>query len=189
MKTTTTFAFLSLALSCMSAAYADTFGTGSNLFDIEFVTVGNPGNANDPDDGDSQGGIQNFGSVPYTYRMGKFEISEDMIDKANAEGSLGIAQSNRGADQPATLITWFEAARFINWLNTSMGSTPAYKFAVQPGEVGYSTTASIELWAMSDTGYNPNNLYRNSLATYFLPSVDEWYKAAYYDPNGSVYYD
>ena len=34
-----------------------------------------------------------------------------------------------------------------------------------------------------------NNLYRNSQATYFLPSVDEWYKAAYYDPIADVYYD
>ena len=36
---------------------------------------------------------------------------------------------------------------------------------------------------------NPNNLYRNSLATYFLPSVDEWYKAAYYDPTSGAYFD
>jgi formylglycine-generating enzyme required for sulfatase activity len=27
------------------------------------------------------------------------------------------------------------------------------------------------------------------LAHYFLPSVDEWYKAAYYDPTSGVYYD
>ena len=77
----------------------------------------------------------------------------------------------------------------MNWLNTSTGSTPAYKFAIQPGEVGYSANANIELWTISDAGYNPNNLYRNSLARYFLPSVDEWYKAAYYDPTSGVYYD
>ena len=41
------------------------------------------------------------------------------------------------------------------------------------------------MWQSGDTGYNPNNLYRNSEAYYFLPSVDEWYKAAYYDPNGN----
>ena len=39
-----------------------------------------------------------------------------------------------------------------------------------------------------DPGYNPNNLYRNSLAHYFLPSVNEWHKAAYYDPVAGVYY-
>ena len=76
----------------------------------------------------------------------------------------------------------------MNWLNTSAGSAPAYKFALQPGDVGYSANANIELWTPSDAGYDPNDLYRNSEARYFLPSDDEWYKAAYYDPSG-VYYD
>jgi formylglycine-generating enzyme required for sulfatase activity len=31
-------------------------------------------------------------------------------------------------------------------------------------------------------------LYRNSQAKYFLPSADEWYKAAYYNPSGSGSY-
>ena len=146
--------------------------------------IGNPGNA-----ADTTGNPNPAGSVPYTYRMGKFEISEQMIDKANAVGGLGITKDTRGPDKPATSVSWNEAARFVNWLNTSSGSTPAYKFAIQPGEVGYNANANIELWTISDAGYNPNNLYRNSLARYFLPSVDEWYKAAYYDPTSGVYYD
>ncbi|MEX0610642.1 MAG: SUMF1/EgtB/PvdO family nonheme iron enzyme, partial [Pirellulales bacterium] len=89
----------------------------------------------------------------------------------------------------AGLVSWFEAARFVNWLNTSTGSTPAYKFAIQPGEVGYSARANIQLWTISDAGYNPANLFRNSLAKYFLPSAHEWYKAAYYDPTSGVYFD
>ena len=173
-----------LISSATNRAAADTFGSGANTFDIEFVTIGNPGNA-----ADTTGNPNPAGSVPYTYRMGKFEISEQMIDKANALGGLGITKDTRGADKPATSVSWNEAARFVNWLNTSTGSTPAYKFAIQPGEVGYNANANIELWTISDAGYNPNNLYRNSLARYFLPSVDEWYKAAYYDPTSGVYYD
>jgi formylglycine-generating enzyme required for sulfatase activity len=34
-----------------------------------------------------------------------------------------------------------------------------------------------------------NNKYRNSLAKYVLPSYNEWYKAAYYNPNNSTYYN
>ena len=45
------------------------------------------------------------------------------------------------------------------------------------------------MWQSSDAGYNPSNLYRNSLARYFLPSVDEWYKSAFYNPTSGVYYD
>lgn len=36
---------------------------------------------------------------------------------------------------------------------------------------------------LSDPGYDASNQYRNSLAKYVLPSFNEWYKAAYYDPN------
>ena len=163
----------------------DTFGSGANTFDVEFVRIGNPGNAAD----DVSANPDFAGSVPYTYRIGKFEISEQMIDKANVEGGLGITKDTRGPDKPATSVSWNEAARFVNWLNTSTGSTPAYKFALQPGEAGYSANAFIQLWTISEAGYDPNNLYRNRLAKYFLPSVHEWYKAAYYDPSSSIYFD
>lgn len=175
MKTTAAFAFLSLVLCCISPAQADTFGSGLNTFVIDFVTIGNPGNADD-----TTGNPNPVGKVDSTYRIGKFEISEDMIDKANTLGSLDITESTRGPDKPATSVNWFEAAKFVNWLNTSTSSTPAYKF---------DGGGNFQLWLPGDAGYNPNNLYRNSQATYFLPSVDEWYKAAYYDPNSGVYFD
>ena len=73
----------------------------------------------------------------------------------------------------------------MNWLNTSQGFQPAYKFALQPGDVGYAVNANIQLWQSGDLGFDSSNPFRNSLAHYFLPSVDEWYKAAYYDPNAN----
>jgi formylglycine-generating enzyme required for sulfatase activity len=103
-----------------------------------------------------------------------------MIDKANALGGLGITKDTRGPDYPATSVTWFEAAKFVNWLNTSTGSVPAYKF---------DANGSFQLWQPSDAGYDATNLYRNKLAAYFLPSLNEWHKAAYYDPVAGVYYD
>jgi len=184
MKTTTALACLSLALLYNSAAYADTLGSGANTFDIEFVPIGNPGNL-----ADTTGNPNSAGSVPYSYRMGQFEISEQMIDVADALGGLGITKDIRGSDKPATSVSWNEAARFVNWLNMSSGSLPAYRFSFQPGEVGYSANANAELWTSSDVGYDPNNLYRNRLARYFLPSADEWYKAAYYDPTSGAYYN
>ncbi|MCI0333040.1 MAG: SUMF1/EgtB/PvdO family nonheme iron enzyme, partial [Planctomycetes bacterium] len=178
MKTTNLFAILLAALVVnifSERARSDTFGSGANTFDIEFVTIGNPSNA-----ADTTGDPNPTGSVAELYRIGKYEISEDMINKANAEGGLGITHSSFGANKPATLISWFEAAKFVNWLNTSTGGTPAYKL---------DGGGNHQLWTASDVGYNPNNLYRNSLARYFLPSVHEWYKAAYYDPTAEVYYD
>ena len=150
MKTTSVLVFLSLALLYSPASYADTFGTDPNTtFNIEFVTIGNPGNAADPDDGSQQLGLQNFGSVAETYRIGKFEISRDMIEKANTEGGLGITLidmssfGGNGPDKPATGVSWNEATRFVNWLNLSSGSPLAYKFAIQPGEGGYMASGPL----------------------------------------------
>ena len=162
----------------------DVFGTGSNLFDIDFVPITNKDNPADTT------GIPNpAGSVGYSFRMGKFEISEETIDKANAEGGLGITKDTRGPNKPATSVSWNEAARFVNWLNTSAGYPAAYKFEFQPGEAGYDANANIQLWDPGDVGYNPNNRFRNSQAEYWLPSYDEWYKAAYYDPTSGSYFD
>ncbi len=146
------------------------------------MTIGSPGNpANTFPPGE---GPQNIGSVPYEYGLAKYEISEQMIDKANAlsltaGAPLGITKDTRGPDKPATSVTWFEAARFVNWLNTSSGAPAAYKF---------DSAGAFQLWAPTDPGYNPANLFRNSRARYVLPSADEWHKAAYYDPNLQVYY-
>jgi formylglycine-generating enzyme len=157
----------------LNQATADSFGSGANSFDVEFVTIGNPGNPPDANPNPA-------GAVPYSYRIGKYEISEQMVDKANALGGLGITKDARGPDKPATSVTWYEAARFVNWLNTSTGNAPAYKF---------DGAGAFQLWAPSDPGYDAANLYRNKRAMYFLPSLNEWHKAAYYDPAAGVYYD
>ena len=86
---------------------------------------------------------------------------------------------------PAAGVTWNEAARFANWLNTSEGFPPAYKFATQPRDAGYRVNENILLWETGDPGFDATNPFRNNLARYVLPSVDEWFKAAYYDPNAN----
>jgi len=155
-----------------------TFGTGANQFQMEFVTIGNPGNA-----ADTTGAPNPAGAVGYEYGIGKFEVSEDMINKFNASQGLQITKDNRGVNKPATSVSWNEAARFVNWLNTSTGNAAAYKFTTS------GVNDDIELWAPDDAGYDPSNQYRNSLAKYFLPSYNEWYKAAYYNPSNSTYYN
>jgi formylglycine-generating enzyme len=166
---------------------ADTFGSGINTFTIDFVTIGDLGN---PADTGTTGMFSSpYGGVNYTYRMGTYEVSEDMVDKANTLGGLLIAKDTRSANQPATSVSWNEAARFVNWLNVSSGYTPAYKFALQPGNPAYTGNENLVLWSPSDVGYDASNLYRNGNAHYFLPSEDEWYKAAFYSGSGNVYYD
>jgi formylglycine-generating enzyme required for sulfatase activity len=146
---------------------------------MDFVTIGNPGNA-----ADTTGSPNPVGSVAYIYNIGKYEVSRGQIDKANAAGSLGITMSDMGSyvggngvNRPATGVSWYEAATYVNWLNTSRpGGTAAYKF---------DGSGNFQLWSAGDAGYNANNLFRNSLAKYWLPSSNEWYKAAYGNLNGT----
>jgi hypothetical protein len=167
------------SLAASSFAGTVTFGTGSNQFQMEFVTIGNPGNLPD-----NTGAPNPAGAVGYTYGIGKFEVSEDMITKFNASQSLQITQHSRGPAKPATTVSWNEAARFVNLLNTSTGGFAAYSFTTG------GVNDDIALWTASDTlDYDPLNPYRSKRATYVLPSYNEWYKAAYYNPSDSTYYD
>ena len=178
------FTRVALALMVAATAYAPsqagtiTFGSGGNQFNMDFVTIGNPGNT-----ADTTGLPNPAGAVGYEYGIGKFEVSEDMITKFNASQSLQITKDTRGTAKPATSVSWNEAARFVNWLNTSTGNQAAYNFTTN------GVNDDIALWADGDAGYDVNNKYRNSLAKYVLPSYNEWYKAAYYNPNDSTYYD
>ena len=157
---------------------ADSFGTGDNTFDIDFMTIGNAGNVND-----ARYSTPGYGRVTYEYQISKYEISRDMINKANNIGMLGITHVDAGVnpDFPAGGVSWYEAAKFVNWLNTSQGHEEAYKF---------DSVGNLLLWDVADAWtLGGQNLYRNKGCYYFLPSEDEWYKAAYYDPATGVYYD
>ena len=81
-----------LALSYQTASaqlVTESFGSGDNAFTMDFVTIGNPGNA-----ADTTGAPNPVGSVAYSYNLGKYEVSREQIDKANAAGSLGITMAH-----------------------------------------------------------------------------------------------
>lgn len=171
---------IGVLLTLASAASADWFGSGEHRFEIPFVTIGSPGNP-----ADTTGAPNPAGRVDYVYQIGKYEVPEDAVRKANALSELageplGLTLDERGPQKPATSLSWLEAARFVNWLNSDRGYAPAYKF----DELG-----EFQLWSPDDAGYNPSNRFRNRDAVYVLPSVDEWYKAAYYDPDAEVWWD
>ena len=96
---------------------------GSNQFTIDFVTIGNPGNSND---------TTGYGGVPYSYRIGKYTISQNQVNAALVNGlqnvysdtihdAIRLVGTYAG---PACSISWFDAAAFVNWLNTSSGYAP-----------------------------------------------------------------
>lgn len=153
----------------------ETFGSGANAFSIDFVRVGNPGNA-----ADTTGSPNPAGAVSYIYNIGKYEISRDLFTKAATAGALGITASTiYSLNQPVIGASWNEAARFVNWLNTSKGYQAAYNFTTS------GVNDNITLWAAGQ--YSGSNQFRHKDAYYFLPSMDEWYKAAYGSPSGTWY--
>jgi formylglycine-generating enzyme required for sulfatase activity len=158
---------------------------------MEFKTIGNPNNT-----ADTTGLPNPAGAVGYTYDIGKFEVSRAMVTAYNAtpgvvQISLDPMSSTTGGTGPnraATGISWNEAARFVNWLNTEKGFAPAYNFTSN----GFND--NIALWdsTANPLDFDASNRYRSKRANFFLPSLNEWYKAAYYDPNksgGAGYWD
>ena len=166
--------FAAATLSIQSSAQADTFGTSGNEFTIDFVNIGNAGNAAD---------TTSYGAVPYEYRVGTYELTQDAITKATASGMANVTAGPWTGNQPAANISWYEAAAFVNFLNTSSGKTAAYDLSWSGTAWSMALWSSEQAWTAGGT-----NLYRNKDAFYFLPSENEWYKAAYYNPAGTNYF-
>jgi len=169
---------LAFALLSPAPSRADTFGSGSNSFEISFVQISQTNNATDPASG------SRYGAVPYEYRTSINEISQNMITKATASGLANVtAGAWTNQNQPAANINWYEAAAFVNFLNTNSGKTAAYNLSWSGTAWSMTLQSSSNAWTLGGT-----NLYRNKDAYYFLPSENEWYKAAYYNPAGSNYF-
>lgn len=198
-------------LSLPVATSANVFGLGPGLTNLETVPVGNPGNVANTEIGAD--GTSGYGSVGYGYRMGKFEVTAgqytDFLEKVAATDTYGLynslmwsAPSASGAqiqrlgssgsytysvaadwaNRPVNYVSYWDACRFANWLHNG-----------QP--TGLQNALTTEDGAYTLNGYNGfggTTIQRNPGAKWFLPSEDEWYKAAYYDPNksgGEGYWD
>ncbi len=153
---------------------------------IPTVTVGNPGNVADR---------FFYGAVAYTYDIGKYEVTTNQytafLNAVAATDSFNLYNTNMGSSQyggitrsgssgsysysvksgfenkPVNYVSFWDAARFANWLNNGQGSAST--------ETGSYTLGGV---------MNPVNgtVTRNSGANWVVASDAEWYKAAYYDP-------
>lgn len=178
---TVAFALLGLSLAAQAVV-------------IDTVAVGNPHNAADTQVmHDLTAG---YGSVAYEYNIGKYEVTAgqytaflnaaaatDTYSLYNTEMSRtdygsGITRNGESGsytysaaidfvNRPVNYVSFWDACRFANWLNNGQGSGDTENGA-------YTITAS---------GIANNTITRNSGWTWAVTSEDEWYKAAYYDPN------
>ena len=156
----------------------------------------------------------NCGSVTYTFVISKYDTTNEQyaaflnaVDP-NGSNALGLYNTNMATDQnnggisfvsgnpsgskymvktaggyggdgfankPVVYVSFFSALRFANWLNNGRGS-------------GSTETGAYTLLGGTPTPTNGLTVTRNAGATIFLPSENEWYKAAYYNPATSRYF-
>ncbi len=166
---------------------------------IAWSPVGNPGNANDPATG------SNYGAVGYAYNIGTKDVTNsqyaEFLNTKDPSGAnlLGLWNSSMAGvtfggisfnggnlpgsryvltagsqDHPVNFETWYDTIRFANWLNNGQGSGDT--------ESGAYTLLHDGSPTPTPTPSNGLSITRNAGATVFLPSENEWYKAAYYDP-------
>jgi formylglycine-generating enzyme len=162
---------------------------------LQFVTVGDPGNLADTliqNDGTS-----GYGSVAVAFAIGKYEVSnEQYVEFLNAVAKIdpnglynplmasdsggGIVRDGAPGEyfytakvgmrrKPVVFVSWFDAIRFSNWLHNGKPSGPQDATTTEDG--------AYVLAAGGAAGP------RKAGASYFLPTENEWYKAAYHDPS------
>lgn len=163
-----------MGLLFVPTASADTFGVDVNQFTIDFVPISGSTN---PTSG--------YGIVNNDYRMGRFEITNDQWNKFQASYGTVAGNPAYAYDEspyftntivPVNEVSWYEAAQFVNWLNTSTGHHVAYRFTGTQGTGDYA----FATWS-SEEADGGTNLFRHKDAFYYLPTDDEWVKAAYWD--------
>lgn len=165
---------------------------------IEWVPIGDPGNAADPQ---PQG---SFGSVGYEYSISELETTNsEYVSFLNAKaasdpfglysasmssdpqggilrsgvpGSYTYASKSGFEEKPVNFVTFFDALRFANWIQNGEGN-------------GDTETGAYLLLGGTETPSNASTVERNFDAEVVVPTQDEWFKAAYYDPIATVYYD
>jgi len=179
------FALAGAALPCIP------LGSIANAGIIQWVTVGDPGNTADT-------APAGYGAVAASFQIMKYEFTNQLyteflnskaatdtyslydtrmgslalggITQSGASGSYSYSAKANMGDKPVNFVSWFDAARVSNWLMngaTSSSSTETGAYTLVGGQTSGSAPA-----------VNPG-------ATFYVPTEDQWYKAAFYKGGGT----
>jgi formylglycine-generating enzyme required for sulfatase activity len=169
---------------------------------ITWTLVGDPGNAADTPSTNCY--AANCGSVSYEYYISTYEVTNaqyaEFLNLKAAADPLGLYYTGMGSDaqggitrsgssgsyiyavkpgfddKPVNFVSFYDSLRFTNWLNNGQGSAD-------------TETGAYTLLGGTATPSNGLTVTRNLGANVFLPSENEWYKAAYYDGVSATYFD
>ena len=176
-----------------------------------WVTVGNPGNAGEGS-GESYGGYgpdRICGAVGYTFNMGKFEVTAGQytaflnavaatdtyglyntwmdlavysygcnIKRAGSSGNYTYSVASDWANRPVNIVSWGDAARFANWLTHGQPTGAQNGSTTEDGSY-YLNGAISDAALLAVMRKSPEQGGR-----YYIPTEDEWYKAAYHKNDG-----
>jgi len=194
-----------------SAAQADVFSMPSGQTSMQFVTVGDPGNAPD---------TTGYGAVGYAYQMGQYDVTvaqyTQFLNAVAATDTYGLYNSLMATDYPGWSIR-FGIARSgspgsytysvigngdgplrdaatgnanVPVFDETWGDAARFSNWLQNGQpTGAQGPGTTETGAYTLNGATTTDalqaVTRNAGATYVIPSEDEWYKAAYYKGGGT----
>jgi len=182
----------------------------ASFLKIDFVAVTD---ANNPADFTGHGGVaQNFKmgkndikaseycqflnavaskSDPYALYNDKMTSNPNVASitrKTEADGSFTYFVKSNADQLPIAYVSWFSAARFCNWMHNGQ---PIGDEDVTTTETGaYTLNGAMRDEPGSATVEKSDYCKLNDDAKFFLPTEDQWYKAAYYKrKRNSDYWD
>jgi sulfatase modifying factor 1 len=172
--------------------------------ELDMVTVGDPGNAPD---------ATGYGAVAETFQIGKYEVTiqqytdflnavaksdpyslyipmmgEDPptagISRAGVSGAYTYSVIGSGS-RPVTFVSSWDAARFANWMHNGQGfgSTEIGGYWLN-GETWVSLITEIGAYTLNGQTTGSWLPAVNAGAKFYIPTEDQWYKAAYYKGGG-----
>lgn len=97
------------------------------------------------------------------------------IQRSGSSGSFTYSEASGWANRPVNYVNWGDAARFTNWLHNGQPTGAQGSGTTETGAYALNGT-------MDDTGLMARN--RKTAAKYWIPSENEWYKAAYHKNDG-----
>jgi len=109
------------------------------------------------------------------------------IQRTGSAGSYSYSVASDWEDRPVNYVSWGDVTRFANWLTNGMPSGAQDATTTEDGSYPlFGATSSTDLKAAVAA--------RRTLAEgglYFMPSEDEWYKAAFHKNDGDTgnYFD
>jgi len=119
------------------------------------------------------------------YKSGMMSGVVGGIERRSERGRFAYSAKAGWERRPVTYVSWYDAARFVNWLEFGQPSPGRALLGSTEGDSthgAYDTRYFGDSCGSDHSAWNLQPEHRNRHAHFALPTASEWHKAAYYDP-------